>query len=205
MAVFGQTQDLTSQDRYDIYLPFLASVDAFTKNLWLTKHLPILQQIALNLPEKYAEKLSPGYLSFRNVSLAIRVCISGLILFVLAMREMGEHGQARHEKGILQTEDGRDTVFDLLLESNDQKNYKVPDMTELVDEAFLFLIAGSDTTAYSMACATYYILTHEDVLSKLKTELSEIPRHDDGRLDCKNLQSLPYLVGMPYSPFPLSH
>ncbi|KAJ5656590.1 cytochrome P450 [Penicillium longicatenatum] len=188
MAVFGQTQDLTSQDGYDIYPPFLASVDLFTKNLWLTKHLPILQQIALNLPEKYAEKLSPGYLSFRNQ------CEKWVNMV-----------KARREKGILQTEDGRDTVFDLLLESNDQKNYKVPDMTELVDEAFLFLIAGSDTTAYSMACATYYILTDEDVLSKLKTELSEIPRHDDGRLDCKNLQSLPYLVGMPYSLFPLSH
>lgn len=113
--------------------------------------------------------------------------------------------KARREKGALQTEDGRDTVFDLLLEPNDEKSYQVPDMTGLIDEAFLFVIAGADSTAYTMACATYYILTQEDVLSKLKTELSGVPRHDNGRLDCKNIQSLPYLVGMSHSLLCLSH
>lgn len=101
---------------------------------------------------------------------------------------------ARREKGIRQTDDGRDTVFDLLLEPNDEKSYQVPDMNGLVDEAFLFLIAGADSTAYTTACATYYILTQEDILSKLKTELSGVPRDDNGRLDCQIIQSLPYLV-----------
>jgi cytochrome P450 len=100
----------------------------------------------------------------------------------------------RREKGVFQTEDGRDTVFDLLLQPNTQKGYQVPGMTELVDEAFLLLVAGSDTTAYTIACTTYYILTHEDVLSKLKDELKGVPRAEDGSLDCKNIQSLPYLV-----------
>lgn len=85
-------------------------------------------------------------------------------------------------------------MFDLLLQPNDQKGYQVPGMTELVDEAFLLLVAGSDTTAYSIACTTYYILTHDDVLAKLKEELNGVPRHADGRLDCRNIQTLPYLV-----------
>ena len=67
-------------------------------------------------------------------------------------------------------------------------------MNELVDEAFLLLVAGSDTTAYSIACTTYYLLTHQEVLSKLKAELNDVPRKADGTLDCTNLLTLPYLV-----------
>lgn len=39
----------------------------FTNHMWLTKHFSFLNQIALNLPEKYAEKIAPGYQSFRKV------------------------------------------------------------------------------------------------------------------------------------------
>ena len=100
--------------------------------------------------------------------------------------------KSRREKGKYQTEDGRVTVFDLLLDS--EKGYKSAAMADLVDEAFLLLVAGSDTTAYSMACTTYYILTHKDVLIQLKAELKDVPRNPDGTLDCKNIMSLPYLV-----------
>ena len=105
--------------------------------------------------------------------------------------------KARREKGVTQTEDGRDTVFDLLLEPKEEKGYRVPGMEELVDEGFLLLVAGSDTTAYSMACTTYYVLSHKDVLAKLKTELGGVPRNSDGTLNCMNIQSLPYLVRSP--------
>ncbi|KAJ5945624.1 cytochrome P450 [Penicillium verhagenii] len=176
-AVFGHSQDLTAQDENDIYPPFLASLDLFTKNLGITKHFTFINKIALSLPEKYAEKLSPGYQSFRNQ------CEK----WINAVK-------TRHSNGVFKTDDGRDTVFDLLLEPNDKKGYQVPDMTELVDEAFLLLLAGSDTTAYSLACATYYLLTHEEVLLKLKAELDGVPRLEGGRLDCRNIQSLPYLT-----------
>ncbi|KAJ5746283.1 cytochrome P450 [Penicillium odoratum] len=184
-ACFGYTQDLTSQDENDIYPPLLASIDSFTNNIWLMNHLTFLGTIALSLPERLSEKIVPGYQSFRNVSLAI---------LVRQCEKWIKTVKARRDNGILQTEDGRDTVFDLLLESNDRKGYQVADMSELIDEAFLLLIAGSDTTAYSLSCATYYILNHRDVLLKLKAELATVPRHVDGRLDCRNIQSLPYLT-----------
>ncbi|KAL6232073.1 hypothetical protein BDW75DRAFT_243331 [Aspergillus navahoensis] len=138
-SLFGHTQNLTAQDENDIYPPFLASVDMFTNHMWLTKHFSFLNQIALNLPEKYAEKIAPGYQSFRK------------------------------------------QCEGWINKPNDQKGYQVPGMTELIDEAFLLLVAGSDTTAYSIACTTYYILTHDDVLAKLKEELSGVPRHADGK------------------------
>ena len=102
--------------------------------------------------------------------------------------------KARREKGITQTEDGRDTVFDLLLEPNPDRGYEVPTIEQLVDEAFLLLVAGSDTTAYSIACTTFYLLNQKKALTKLKQELRLLPRTMDGRLDLANVMGLPYLV-----------
>ncbi|KAJ5713105.1 uncharacterized protein N7483_010286 [Penicillium malachiteum] len=175
-SLFGSSEDLIGQNENDIYPSILAALDIFAKNLWLMKHIPILANIALNLPEKYSDILAPGYQSFRNQ------CQKWITMV-----------KARREKGILQTDDGRDTMFDVLLEPNGEKNYQVPDMNSLIDEAFVFMLAGADSTAYTAAYATYYILTFKDVLFKLKIELSRIPRHENGRLDCKNIQSLPYL------------
>ena len=100
----------------------------------------------------------------------------------------------RREKGITQTEDGRETLFDVLLEPNPDKGYEVPKIEELVDEAFLFLVAGSDTTAYSIACTTFYLLTDKERLTKLRKELKLLPRASDGHLDLANVMGLPYLV-----------
>ena len=94
----------------------------------------------------------------------------------------------------MQTEDGRDTVFDLLLEPHPHLGYEVRSNEQLVDEAFLLLIAGSDTTAYSLACTTYYLLTHEEPLSKLKKKLKLLPRTSDGRVALTSVMNLPYLV-----------
>lgn len=76
MSLFGYTEDLIGQNENDIYPSLLATLDIFAKNLWLLKHFPILAKIAVNLPEKYSEKLAPGYQSFRNVSLAVLMLIS---------------------------------------------------------------------------------------------------------------------------------
>ena len=100
----------------------------------------------------------------------------------------------RREKGITQTEDGRETIFDVLLEPNPDKGYEVPKLEQLVDEAFLFLVAGSDTTAYSIACTTFYLLTDKERLTKLRKELKLLPRASDGHLDLANVMGLPYLV-----------
>lgn len=67
MALFGHTQDLTAKDENDIYPDYLASIDMFIKHMWLTKHFSILNRIALNLPPSIAERVVPGYASFRSV------------------------------------------------------------------------------------------------------------------------------------------
>lgn len=66
-------------------------------------------------------------------------------------------------------------------------------------------MAGSDTTAYTIACTTYYLLMHKGPLAKLKEELKLLPRTSNGRLDLKNVMALPYLVSTSSAlPFKLS-
>ena len=108
--------------------------------------------------------------------------------------------QARHNNGGYQSEDGHRTVFDLLLESGLGMEGSHQNIDELVDEAFLLLFAGSDTTAYTLSCATYYILAHKDCLVKLRKELEIIPKGGIDAQDWNRIGRLPYLVSATASP-----
>lgn len=101
---------------------------------------------------------------------------------------------ARRQKGIFAEEDDSMTMFDLLLEAKPGKDYKVPGMEHLIDEAFLFLAAGVETTAYTLAYATYYLLSDKDVLEKLRAELDGVARDLNGNFEWKHLAISSYLV-----------
>ena len=85
-------------------------------------------------------------------------------------------------------------AFDLLLEPQPDKNYNVPSVEELVNEALFLVLAGTDTTTYAAAHATYYVLTHSKVLKQLKEELKSTVRENGGQLDWGGIRNLPYLV-----------
>jgi cytochrome P450 len=66
---------------------------------------------------------------------------------------------------------------------------------ELIDEAHLFLVAGTGSTSYSLACGMFYLLTNKEPLERLQDELRDVPRRPDGFLfDWRNICQLPYLV-----------
>jgi cytochrome P450 len=104
---------------------------------------------------------------------------------------------ARRQNNVFAEEDGTITMFDLLLETKPGKDYNVPEMEQLIDEAFLFLAAGVDTTACTLAHATYYILSDDDILAKLRAELKGVPRDVNGNFEWRHLANLPYLVRRP--------
>lgn len=70
----------------------------------------------------------------------------------------------------------------------------------LVDDSLNYIIAGMDTTSYTLAYATYYILTLKDVKSKLCAELDEAAPFIRTTTDLRKIQQLPYLVNI--SDFP---
>lgn len=81
-----------------------------------------------------------------------------------------------------------------MLEPDPKKGYDVPTLEELVDAAFLFLLAGSDTTSFTLSVATFHILQNKDVLARLRAELKEASRDTHGAFIWKELINLPYLV-----------
>lgn len=81
-----------------------------------------------------------------------------------------------------------------MLEPQSVKNYEVPNIEELVDEAVLLVLAGTDTTTYATTNATLFILTHSDVLKRLQDELQHTLRGNGDQLEWASIRQLPYLV-----------
>ena len=97
-------------------------------------------------------------------------------------------------------------MFDLLLEP-DERGVRRQSREQLIDEAFLFITARVDTTAYTISCATFYILRTPGVLAKLREELLRVPVTEEGMFEWKHVQNLPYMVKrivLEAQPLPLS-
>ena len=103
---------------------------------------------------------------------------------------------SEYKKGDLKTADGRHTLFAALVESNDKRTSKETH-DHLLQSSFLFLVAGTDSPAYSMSSATYYILSNPEVMHRLQDELRQVPTDAAGNFQWKDLALLPYLVSFP--------
>ncbi|KAF3761239.1 cytochrome P450 [Cryphonectria parasitica EP155] len=176
-VLFNKSMNLIESD--DATPPFLESMDTFSDRVQTMKHLPVLNRIALKLPLSWANIVAKGYVQFR-----------------LDCDNWIQEVADRHELGVYCAEDGRHTIFDLLLRPNVAKGYKVPTHESLVDEAFIFCFAGTDTTSYALSCSTYYLLTHADKLKRLREELDTVPRNTKGMLEFQNVRNLPYLTAV---------
>ena len=73
----------------------------------------------------------------------------------------------RREKGIFTADNEQPVMLDLVLEPNGKNGFPSLSLKQLIDEALIFLAAGSDTTAVILSCATFYILNTPGVLAKL--------------------------------------
>ena len=100
----------------------------------------------------------------------------------------------RRSPGVYTDSHGRTVMFDLLLEDNLKKGHHRLKLEELIDEALIFLTAGTDTTSYGLSAATFYVLNTPAVLQKLQEELYSVPRGEGGRIEWRSVQNLPYMV-----------
>ncbi|KAK0641454.1 isotrichodermin C-15 hydroxylase [Cercophora newfieldiana] len=64
--------------------------------------------------------------------------------------------------------EGREDLFEGLVRQRDVWNM---DQEKLGANAFILILAGSETTATTLAGATYFLLTHPDALAKLQQEV----------------------------------
>jgi cytochrome P450 len=78
-------------------------------------------------------------------------------------------------------------LFDKLLDNG-------LDEEALIDEAFILLVAGTDTTAHTLSCAVYYLFTHKEALLRLREEISPVLLEMRETYSYKKMKSLPFLV-----------
>lgn len=97
------------------------------------------------------------------------------------------------------------TLFDLILAPSTDYDPSPSTVPELVDEAFMFVIAGTDSSGNTMANALYYILSSPAVSSRLLTELQDNGITSQESFDCRLVQRLPYLVRFPHFPRKILH
>jgi cytochrome P450 len=83
------------------------------------------------------------------------------------------------------------TIFHEILRSDIPESEK--DIDRIRDEAMVFIIAGSETTASTMVAITYHLLANRAMLSRLKTELESAITDPNEYPDPVKLDNLPFL------------
>jgi len=76
-----------------------------------------------------------------------------------------------------------------------EKEQKGLTRTQILQNAYIVLAAGYDTTAVTLACAAFELTQRPDIQERLREELRQnsVSEDKDGHLDFEALQRLPYL------------
>ena len=91
----------------------------------------------------------------------------------------------------------RKTIFHQLLSPNATDGHVVPSVDDLIDEAFTFIGAATDTTGGALAVATYHAVSNAAIYQSLVAELKKAFPNPNAKLDFQTLERLPYLVFNP--------
>lgn len=99
-----------------------------------------------------------------------------------------QQAKAEHEAGIIKQ---RQTVLDVLLESDLPEQEKTAE--RITGEFVAILLAGTETTSWTLTVLVFYILTDKRVFSKLNKELENAVESPSQLPRWSNLERLPYL------------
>jgi cytochrome P450 len=88
----------------------------------------------------------------------------------------------------------RPTIFKQLLDPSATEGHVVPDVDQLMDDAFIIIAAAADTTGNAMTTATYNVLSNHVMHEKLKEKLKMTFPDENAELDFVTLEKLPYPV-----------
>ncbi len=92
------------------------------------------------------------------------------------------------------TSDSVTTVFDTVLNPDTEKGEYSPSDHDLTADAVFIFVAGTDTTANTLAIGTWNLLRNPHMLQALKSELRQAIPEMNTTLDWVTLENLPYLV-----------
>ncbi|TKA75497.1 hypothetical protein B0A55_04648 [Friedmanniomyces simplex] len=167
---FGDSFDLLQSIKETSFeTNFLKAFDLVATSVLHFTFWPILRTITNSLPQALALRMSDevaGFVAFNNrVQLARR-------RFYDSERE----GKAKEDQP---------TIFDQLRGLTEQQS---------AAEAIDIMVAGSDTTATTLAIGTYQILSNSEIASKLNAELDGAIPDPTDMPDLQTLEKLDYLT-----------
>ena len=184
-------------DSPNFQAPFLRAMEEFTRNSQYVFYFPkvfttiarVMEMMPARILEKYMEPLALTQWCV-SVSFSILCCLVPSRLI---------HGLQVCRKRIidLQTRSGSGhapTMFDAALNPDTEKGHLTPSTTELTSDAFLMLLAGTDTTAAALTVAVFGVLRNPHVINKLRAELRGAMPTVTTTADWASLEKLAYLV-----------
>ncbi|WAO93392.1 Hypothetical protein NCS54_01093900 [Fusarium falciforme] len=169
--LLGDSFNMADVSDPDSLHPFMRSVDRFTMMTWPRIYYPAIGWFLDSLPNFLVEGLRPGLDVYR--------------------RWLGEAVDAYDSGKEL---DKPPTLFDIMVRTRRKEGKKV-DETQIFDDVSNFLMAGMEGTTNVLSFATYFLLTHDDVMKKLQDELLEA-RTAIQEFDHRQIMALPYLTGV---------
>lgn len=130
---------------------------------------------------------------FKNLPPAVLVYLNPLSKIQVDFEtETRNHVRKVLAPGERKTEGDYRTIFHEVIDSDLPASEK--DEDRLTDEAFIFLTAGTETTARTLAVTVYHILENPDVLKRLQEELRSVAPTPTTRVPSSVLENLPFLV-----------
>jgi cytochrome P450 len=138
------------------------------ESLWDLLHFPLLRTIINKFPPALAAKLSRTAAVFQGLILAVANTVANF-------RHLKNSGKNL----------GREVVFDSMQHLDD---------TKMLAEATDILIAGSDTTAFTLAICIQEMMENPTIFEQLRKELKDAGIATEHDFELVRLEQIPYLV-----------
>lgn len=171
-VAFGESFNLLTESEANTFnAPFLETFDLAANSFWDIEHFSILRVVISSVPSAVAGKLSRSAARLQGLLLAVADTVT-------KFRRLKSSGKSFDHV----------VVFDKLSDLDD---------VQLQGEAADILVAGSDTTATTLAVAIEQIIERPAVYTRLRKELRDAGYLREQDYELQKLEQLPYLVGTP--------
>lgn len=107
-------------------------------------------------------------------------------------RQVENIKQARTSSQNGHAEKPKPSLFSDILDSNLPPQEK--ETQRIADEAFVVIIAGSESTARTISVMVYHTLANPDILQRLRAELDEAIPNANAETPLTTVEALPYLM-----------
>ncbi|KAF3911928.1 hypothetical protein ABW20_dc0105770 [Dactylellina cionopaga] len=149
-----------------------------------------------------------GFMTWFFETLLSRGNVKKLSPKMAAMMEFQDHcsnAVLDQQKRWLAGERNIVTIFEQLFQDDPKKGRKAATKDELMDEAFLVIAAGMDTSAHALTVAVYYLVKYPDIQVKLLEELKTVLPNPRSEVKEETLEHLPFLQAVIKETFRFSH